>query len=140
MCRVDYDDGDEGFWRTKPHMVKARKEHRCGDCGRDIAKGEHYWSGVWLAYGSHSPMKMCVQCHTAGRWLRVVCGGHFWPGVIEELEEHWDEEWELRSHGLGRLVKVGKSRWQRNGELIPVATVNRWVDSALSRVPESARH
>ncbi|MGD9798876.1 MAG: hypothetical protein AB7H43_14475 [Acidimicrobiia bacterium] len=149
MCRIDYADDEGGFWREEPHEVTARKDHRCGDCGRTIAKGEPYTRGVWLMPGEgHMAVSMCSQCVHAGRWLRKVCGGHFWPGVIEELQEHWDEEFELRSPGLARLlVATGKSNhtmgrkpWEWKGALVPVETVDRWVDAALAKVPAGAMH
>jgi hypothetical protein len=138
MCRIDY--AEDGQWLTPPHEVRARKEHRCEDCGRTIAKGEPYNVCSYLSEGDFGTTKMCVHCHAAGRWLRVVCGGHFYPGVLEELWEHWDEEYDLRSHGLGRLVLWGRRDWRRgDGDLVDLAVVDRWVDAALARVPASAR-
>lgn len=139
MCRIDYYDGDD-LCLHPPTARRARKDHRCDDCGRGIVKGEQYTYGVWLIDGDLMTAKVCEHCVTAGKWLRVVCGGHLWPGVIEELVEHWDEEPDLRSHGLGRLVSVGRSRWHRKGQLIPVESVAKWAESGIARVPEAARH
>lgn len=141
MCRIDYDDCD-GVWLAEPHDVKARQDHTCLDCGRTIAKGETYTYGSWATEGTVMVCKMCAQCVAAGAWLRKVCGGHFWPGVIEELREHWDVSWwggkGYRSLGLGRLVIAGETRWKRNGELVPVERVKAWAADALRHVPETA--
>lgn len=142
MCRIDYAEGS-GFWRQPLTERRANKDHTCGDCGRTIHRGERYTHGVWLETlegPGYYTTKMCQQCVAAGRWLKKVCGGHFWPGVLEELEEHWEEEFELRSVGLGRLILLGKRRWQRDGQLIPVEHIRSWVDQALTRVPESSLH
>lgn len=138
VCRIEYADDCYGFWREEPHQASARKEYRCSDCGRSIVKGERYTSGVWLDTDdhSHTALHMCLQCVEAGAWLRKVCGGHFWPGVLEELEEHWQEEFEYRSFGLGRLVLYGQRKWQRSdGCLVSVDAVRGWVDQALTRIP-----
>lgn len=141
MCRIEYAD-NSGLWLTPLGEHRANKDHTCSDCHRTILKGETYTNGVWLDQenGYIVRTKMCAQCVAAGDWLQVVCGGHFWPGVVEELREHWDEEWELRSVGLGRLVKLGEAKWHRDGRLVSLEDVKRWTAEAVARVPESARH
>lgn len=138
MCRIDY--ADDGQWLKPPGDRRAIKDHRCEDCGRVITKGETYTYCVYLAEGDFGTTKMCAQCNAAGRWLRVVCGGHFYPGVIEELREHWDEECDLRSHGLGKLVLYGENRWKRGDGLVDLDLIDRWTTQALSRVPAQAMH
>lgn len=133
MCRVDYCDDEYTFVGSADPV--ARKEHRCDDCGRTIEPGERYHRATWASYGDLLTSKMCGHCKAASRWLTVVCSGFIWSQVIEELKEHWDEEFDLRSHGLGRLVAVGRRRWKRNGALVNVTDVERWVTSGLARVP-----
>lgn len=138
MCRVDYADED-GLWLREPSTVKAAKDHACEDCGRLIAKGEIYYYAVWKSDRLYT-VKACDHCVRAGRWLKVICGGHLWPGVIEELVEHWEEEWELRSLGLGRLVLAGRRRWRhRNGRMVSLAEVDAWTADALAHTPVEAR-
>lgn len=137
MCRVDYAD-DDGMWLRPLEERTARKEHRCDDCRRTIAAKERYTYGVYLHEGDVLTVKCCAHCVAAGKWLRVVCGGHLWPGVMEELREHWDEEWDLRTLGLGRLVVTGERKWQRNGRLVSTDDIAGWVWDALTHTPAKA--
>lgn len=56
MC--DYDP-PEFFWCRTP---KARKEHKCGECGIKILKGEIYqvFTGKWD--GNMDTYKSCLPC------------------------------------------------------------------------------
>lgn len=140
MCRIDDYDG-EGMWLRDLAQRTARKDHRCDDCGRTIAKGERYTYGVWLGEGDLCPVKACAHCVTAGHWLTRICGGHLWPGVVEELEEHWNEErWSLGSIALGELVVLARRRWQRQGALIDLERLSAITERAINRVPMEARH
>ena len=75
------------MWLQEPHGVRSRKDHRCVDCGRPIVKGETYTYGVWLHEGDLMTVKVCEHCVTAGKWLKVVCGGHLWPGELARSKE-----------------------------------------------------
>lgn len=139
MCRIDYADDKGGFWREELHEARTRKEHRCSDCSRLIEKGETVTRGTWLMPGEgFTSVVMCGQCVAAGRWLKKVCGGHFWPGVIEELEEHSDEEPDLCSPALRLLIDLGKRHWNFRGHLVPVERVRTLTGRAIDSVPEAA--
>lgn len=137
MCRVDY--AEDGFWLRQPSQVKAAKERACEDCGRVITIGEIYYYGVWKGERLDT-VHACDHCARAGRWLTVVCGGHLWPGVVEELREHWDEEWELHTLGLGRLVLCGQRKWtHRDGRSVTLAEIDAWTTDALAHTPDEAK-
>ena len=59
-------------------MVRARKEHRCCECGNPIRKGCRYErvSGIWD--GRPARFKTCLIC----RFIR-----HRWKGT----RSHWSE-------------------------------------------------
>lgn len=58
MC--DYDGEYLDVYDTK--QVKARKEHRCGSCGRTIQPGEIYTQINWVWEGKAGVEKQCSDC------------------------------------------------------------------------------
>lgn len=87
MCNGD-DNPPEGFCETKP---KARRSHRCCECGRLIPSGEVYvrswgkWDGNIGTYRQH------VDCHELLDWISVnLCGGEMWSftSLRDELGEY----------------------------------------------------
>lgn len=58
-CCIDVDypaELEDHTWRN------ARKEHKCGECGVAIAKGEHYEYSTILFDGNWSHGKTCWFC------------------------------------------------------------------------------
>lgn len=120
MCMAD--DGD-GFVVSSSATRRARRRHECGECGRLIEPtlGERYEHATGLYEGHWQTFKTCGHCVAARSWLMVTCNGFLYNGVLEDLEEHWDESWELRSHYLGRAILGMRRRWsRRDGTLMPV--------------------
>lgn len=134
MRMADYAD-DDGQWLVAPRQRKARVVHKCEDCGSPIDPGEVYWYGKWLYDGRISTFKTCARCVVSARWLNVVCGGHLWgyDSISQDLREHWDNEPEYMTLGLGRLIAARENRWRRkDGALWPVETIAGWVDDAIA--------
>ena len=126
MCQIDWADG---CWVSFGGADRrARKEHRCGDCGRVIQPGETYRVSKGLSDSYFMEFKECQQCQAASQWLIAVCRGYLFRGIGEELQEHWDEEWQLRCLGLGKLV-IG---WGRDWKGISPLQVDSWVKSAVA--------
>jgi hypothetical protein len=115
MCQIDYAECD-GMWLTEPHIVKARKDHRCDNCTRAIKKGEPYNSSVWKENGIDNleTCRYCEHCMIAADWLDKVCHGHLWGGtcVYEDLNDHWDEEHQFRCRSLALLLAAMRRGWE----------------------------
>lgn len=140
MC-VDVDEPIQIFDETKP---VARKQHKCNECRRVIEKGEQYYRmrgmdyyrEYWFGY------VCCLQCLAATRWLLEVCNGFLYEGVHEDLQEHVEENYyPIRTLSLVRLTNYMGNRWRRkNGDLISVELVRKWVKSgvALAKLDHAA--
>lgn len=145
MCMIEGADDDGGQWLTAPVSRRAAKQHTCEDCGRKIETGETYTAGCWLmGYGDGVlSLHVCGQCIAAGKWLKIICGGHLYGfGAIgEDLRMHWDEEPDYRSVGLAKLLNGYGRRWKRpHGALFTVETVERWATEGAERTPAHGRH
>lgn len=125
-----------GLWLTSPHLVRARKAHLCQNCRAVIQKGETYTSGSWLDKewsDSIVPVKTCQKCVTAASWLDAVCNGHLWGGdaIAEDLQEHWDEEWDFRCRSFALLLAQMHRGWKtRDGDPIPIQKVESLTKAA----------
>jgi hypothetical protein len=108
MCRVDMLDERASVWNET--YRKARKDYRCGECGRGIAAGERY---VYLwAIGTDGPFtaRWCLQCDVAKEWLWQNCGGSIITEVAEDIEEHVQE---YERMDLARLAVGMRRKWRR---------------------------
>lgn len=110
MCMIDSADGE---WECieQPRMVRARKSHRCGECGRTIDRAEEYERGTFAHEYGVTTVKTCEHCVAVRSWLDVQCNGFLFNGVLEDLEEHWDESWELRGRYLALAIAGMRKRW-----------------------------
>jgi hypothetical protein len=117
MCRFDDSEYVQQLGRSTP---KARKEHRCAECWRTIGAGETYelFKGIWD--GQFAVYKTCPHCQRAREWLYRECNGYVFTEVLDELEEHWDEEPLLRSWQLARFIAGMRRQWQHKGRLMEV--------------------
>lgn len=94
---------------------KARREHRCSDCGRTIRVGEKYRRGVGMDNGTAWTWKECLHCQAI---VPLVVDGDF-------FEEGYGDDtftaWEPSSVPHLRLKALWRKRWQRaDGGLYPV--------------------
>jgi hypothetical protein len=91
-CTCDYGEAAT-IWREEER--RARREHRCSDCGGMIRRGEHYRSLACLFDGEWSCSKRCADCqfliHEVERAFMGACGGT-WCGIyLGDLPESWSE-------------------------------------------------
>lgn len=118
MCMID--DAD-GRWDTlRLGMVIARKDYQCAECRRPIVRGERHESGVFKGDYGLDAFRTCAHCVWARGWLLVQCNGFCYSGVLEDLREHWEENWELRSRDLLHRINGMRHRWTRRGQLVPI--------------------
>lgn len=119
MCMID--GADDDWVNLGSEMRRARKEHQCFECSRVIAKGEQYEVAKGKSDFGIETYKTCAHCVWARSWLLVECNGFLFGGVEDDLRDHWDENWELRSVDLGRRILGMRARWRRrDGALMAV--------------------
>ncbi len=135
MCMIDYSDSN-GLWLDPPHEVTARKEHRCQNCRRTIAKGERYWYGKWLDNdgGCIMTIKHCSLCLIAAGWLDKVCNGHLWgdDAILSDLAEHWNEEPAFQCRSFAHLLAGMRSGWAGKTPA-QVASLTRYATAHAER-------
>lgn len=88
-CSCDY-DAPEFYNKSEP---RARKQHRCDECGGVISPGEsyEYVSGKWD--GWFSQFKTCGRCRDIRTWTQnnvpCLCWAH--GDMIEDCRESIEE-------------------------------------------------
>lgn len=106
MCRID--DCEPCTWFGTEYR-KARKDHVCAECYRAITKGEVYAASSYISDGGFSTNKACAHCDASREWLNKHCGGWVTEGLMEELEEHFEEGY--KEDRLARLIVGIKRKW-----------------------------
>jgi len=98
---------------------KARKGHRCAECGRPIAAGETYFAERLMVDGSFDFVKTCAHCRVARDWLEAECRGWLYRGVAEDIHSHAQDQ--RFPPGVRLLAHGMRQRWCRpDGRLYPV--------------------
>ena len=98
-CWCDYDACE---WETN-RWVKARKHHRCEECGRNIQPGEQYLYSAAKQDGSVWQSKCCEHCDELWGNLTNLgfcryTGGVLFEALLEFYSDgtytpgEWDEE------------------------------------------------
>jgi hypothetical protein len=108
-CSCVYVDDYESptFHQTK--FPYARKEHKCGECGRTILKGEKYEYVSSMYDGYFGKYKTCLDCISVRK--AFFCHGYLYEGVWEMLAEHiCDLRGEISSDCLVPLTKPARER------------------------------
>lgn len=116
MCRID---GAERSTVLSSGYKVARKDHKCAECYRPIAKGERYYYEAITYDGYFDTHKTCQHCQVARDWLVQNCGGFIYGEVIEEIEEHAQDYPDLR-RPLRRIVAGASRKWAFRGALVRV--------------------
>lgn len=89
-CACIYDgDGEQADFSTT-EIVKARKSHKCGECGQTIAAGQKYERVFGKWEGRVSTFKTCFVCVEIRGAL--FCDGWTYGMIWERIEESWGEK------------------------------------------------
>ena len=110
MCMADYADDMPTIYRRKDHHT--RKDRKCDECGRIIAKGELYQNAFMVYDGEGSTYITCEHCTVGQAWLSENCGGFLHGAVWEDLEEHISE-YPTLAFALSRLKVARRRQWKR---------------------------
>jgi hypothetical protein len=116
VCMAGGDDHCEFFSDSRP---KARKFHRCGECGREIGKGEIYRKYFGVYDGSGFSGKICLHCDVLAEWLQINCDGYLFEAIVEDFTEHAHE---YQRMDIARLAVMARNDWRsvRKKVLLPV--------------------
>lgn len=102
MCDLDHGyDAGYGQLYAETQVKAARKAHKCGECARDIKKGQPYRIFVGTFEGDFWQTKMCNRCSKAVKWL--AGRGHGWVGnsVLSDVRHCVKQDLELAAAGQG---------------------------------------
>ena len=114
MCMIETADGVSQVLQESKR--KARKEHKCSECGRKIRIGERYLYETTLFDGEIEYHKTCAHCQVCRAWLTSNCGGWLYGGIEEDIMEHAHD---YRRKDLIRLRwGMGRFWTRRDGELM----------------------
>jgi hypothetical protein len=121
VCMIEY--ADCSTETISKEIRKARKPHRCGECHREIGKGELYERYTHKTDGSFGVEVTCGHCHEACAWLLRECHGYMFGKVEEDLREHWHEDG-INTRELAALIWGMKRKWKRrDGRLMALPTL-----------------
>jgi hypothetical protein len=89
-----YRDGSSDVWNES--IPRARKEHRCDECGRVIPRGDRYTRARSLYDGGWSTWICCARCHFVRALIEQAeitegCVGNEAVPDIGDLANIWRE-------------------------------------------------
>jgi hypothetical protein len=137
MCMIEGADETYRIYNG-PRVVVSRKEHRCDECYRTIAKGERYWSSSGLGSDGWDQHYICTHCYVAASWLMTNCQGFLHGAINEDIQEHVEEYGDTDAGpGLARIAVGMRRKWHvkrgpRAGQLMPLPKLpERITESAF---------
>jgi hypothetical protein len=122
-CYCDYEPAEFYHQETR----KAKKAHRCSECGREIEPGDAYEHvrGKWD--GEMGVFKTCPRCLALREWVKahVPCfcwaHGNIIEDAIETARNYAHEAPGLLFGAYRRQVAIRRQRKLHNAELTGVA-------------------
>ena len=108
-CGCVYVDCDGYSETLRKDVVKARKEHKCGECGCVIQKGESYEAYAGKSNGDFFWSKTCEDCLSVR--IEFFCEawnfGEVWTRIVEHV---WEMKGKISSDCLVRLTKPASDK------------------------------
>lgn len=122
MCMID-DCETYSIYHEKD-AVRAKKAHKCNECGRPIEPGETYRCTSGLGDGCWTVNKVCAHCTVAAKWLLHNCHGYMDTCVREDIEHHVED---YRRMDLARVAVGMRRKWKRvrRTEMMPIPQMPR---------------
>jgi len=77
---------DEVLEPISHRVIRARKSHVCGECGRTVAPGEEYERFVGVLDGTVTTHKTCLDCVSIRD--AFFCQGWFYGQIWEDVWNH----------------------------------------------------
>lgn len=115
MCMIENADGT--CLVLSDRNYKARKTHKCAECGRVIGIGETYRVERLVFYNEASTHKTCPHCVIVRDWLNGECGGFLYGGIEEDILEH--VHYGGYGIGVGRLAAGMCKAWRnKDGQVL----------------------
>ena len=88
----DYNESNEFYHEL---IRRARKPHRCCECGETIARGQSYERATGKSDGTIWAVSTCLDCRDIRK--AFVCGTWMFGGLWESLREQLFEVWQTHS-------------------------------------------
>ena len=111
MCYCDYNPPAVYGSETR----RARKDYRCSECRRTIAKGESHEVHTGLWDGHWDTFRWCAHCAAAWEVVRSISDcdcflfGDLWQGILDEMTD-WGS---TRNMAVYRMVCGARRKWTR---------------------------
>lgn len=94
-CSVEIDTDCECLEMFKQNEVKARKTHRCGECGDIISPGDVYERSSGKCDGDFDTYKTCLTCVEIRS--AIFCGTYIFGAIWDDI---MDSDFELNNGHL----------------------------------------
>lgn len=83
------------------NLLKARKQHKCIECGCKINSGDHYWRYRGLSDGSVCSVATCIPCELDRKTMYSELSVYDFPVEFGSMGDWWSQAWD---DDLGKIL------------------------------------